>query len=244
VHALLKATLLAALLSSAAFAGEAKRKPVVAVLYFDYTGSDPTLGVLRKGLAQMLTSDLSTNMYELVELVEREQLQAVLEEQKLQQTDRIDKSTAVRIGKLLGARFLVLGAYFGISDTLRADARVVDVETGRIILSVGANGKPNDFMPVEQKLSDDIARLLAPRLPPLPPPTKAEQEDPPPPPPPPPPRRERPKQLKPAVAIRYSKALDALDRKDKETAKSELAAVVKEQPDFTYASADLDRMMK
>jgi TolB-like protein len=240
-RALGKLALTVALLAAAAAPAEEKRKPVVAVLYFDYTGDDPKLAVLRKGLAQMLTSDLSSNMYELVELVEREKLQAILEEQKLQESERIDKSTAVRIGKLLGARFLVLGAYFGISDTLRADARIVDVETGRIVLSVGANGKPGDFMPVEQKLSDDIARMLAPRLPPMPPPPKVEAEEPP---PPRPPKRERPKHVKPQVAIRYSKALDALDKKDTATAKKELAAVVQEQPDFTYASADLDKMMK
>jgi len=187
----------------------------------------------------MLTSDLSTSLYDLVDLVERDKLQAILEEQDLQRTERFDRNTAVRIGKLLGARFLVVGSYFGISDTLRADARILDVETGKIVLSVGANGKPGDFMPLEQKLSDDIGRLLGPRLPPLPPP---RPEDPPE--PPPPPKRERPKQLKPQVAIRYSKALDALDKKDKATAKRELLAVVQDQPDFSYASADLDKMMK
>jgi TolB-like protein len=218
---------------------EDKPKPTMAVLYFDYDGEDAQLGLLRKGLAQMLTSDLSSNLFDLVELVERQKLQAVLEEQQLQQTDKIDRRTAVRIGKLLGARFLVLGAYFGISNTLRADARIIEVETGKVVLSVGANGKPDDFMPLEQKLAEDISRMLAPRLPPQPPP---RPEDPPP--PPKPIKLKPPKQLKTQTAIRYSKALDAIDKKDQATAKKELQAVVQEQPDFTLASADLDKMLK
>ena len=88
--------------------------------------------------------------------------------------------------------------------------------------------------------------MLPPRLPPQPPPRRG---DPPPPAdePPPKPRPVRlkaPRHLKPQTAIRYSKALDALDKKDEATAKKELLAVVQEQPDFSYASADLDKMLK
>ena len=45
------------------------RKPTVAILYFDYTGKDDELAMLRKGLAQMLISDLSA--LDAVQLVER-----------------------------------------------------------------------------------------------------------------------------------------------------------------------------
>ena len=60
-------------------------------------------------------------------------------------------------------------------------------------------------------------------------------------------RRERakhPAQLKLQTALRYSKALDAKDKGDKATAKQELQAVVKEQPDFRLAALDLDRLMQ
>jgi len=39
------------LLAFAASGAQEKRKPAMAVLYFDYTGDDPKLVVLRKGLA-------------------------------------------------------------------------------------------------------------------------------------------------------------------------------------------------
>ncbi len=56
-----------------AFVGPAARaadKPTVAVLYFDYDGKDDSMALLKKGLAQMLISDLSGQ--ESIHLVERE----------------------------------------------------------------------------------------------------------------------------------------------------------------------------
>lgn len=207
-------------------------RPTVAVLYFDYAGKDEQMAMLRKGLAQMLISDLSS--VAAVRIVERDRLQALLEELKLNQTAKIDPKSANRLGKLLGARYMVLGGYFDIMDTLRADARVVEVETGRIIQSVGANGKPGDFLAVEQNMGEELGKVLATLVPQA----KAAPAV---------PARQRPKapgQLKTKTVIRYARALDALDRKDRATAKSELQAVVKEQPDFQLAALDLDKLMQ
>src|SRR5215470_4446689 len=99
----------------------AAEAPSVAILYFDYDGKDADLALLRKGLAQMLISDLAGNTS--VRIVERERLQEVLAELKLQSSAKIDPATAVKVGKLIGARYLVLGAYFDVMKTFRADAR-------------------------------------------------------------------------------------------------------------------------
>jgi TolB-like protein len=226
--------------TSARAAGEprADTRPTVAVLYFDYSGKDEGLVVLRKGLAQMLISDLSG--MPAVRIVERDRLQEVLDEIKLGQSAKIDPASAAKAGKLLGARYMVLGSYFDLMGTLRADARVVEVETGRVLRSTGASGKPDDFLSVEQKLSNDLAGVLGAQLPAEPKPpseTKAPVETP----------RQHPKppaHLKTRTALAYSKALDAIDHKDKAQAKQQLQQVVKEQPDFALASLDLDRLMQ
>src|SRR5688572_2549026 len=133
-------------------------KPTVAILYFDYTGKDDQMGMLRKGLAQMLISDLSGSAS--FEIVERDRLQEILEELKLNQTNQIDKSSANKIGKLLGARYMVLGGYFDLMGSLRVDARVVEVETGKVIKSVGGASKPDEFINLQQKLSGDLDAVL------------------------------------------------------------------------------------
>jgi TolB-like protein len=226
--------------------------PTVAVMYFDYQGKDPELQLLKKGLASMLISDLAGQ--EAYSVVERERLEDVLSELKLQTSAKIDQASAVKAGKLLGARYLVLGGYFDVLKTLRVDARVVEVETGKVLKSVGASAKPEEFLSIEQKLASELGAHLNDLLTRAPP--KAKQQ-----PGKPskvesviaagdagvakPARRPRPpKQLKAQTAIEYGRALSALDRRDVKEATTSLKKVVAEAPDFELASLDLNRLMK
>ncbi len=219
-----------------AHAAPTDQRPTVAVLYFDYSGKDADRAVLKKGLAQMLISDLSS--VDGIRLVERDRLEEILAELKLAQSGKIDPATAAQVGKLLGARYMVLGGYFDLMDTLRADARVVEVETGKVLQSTGASGKPQDFLGVEQKLSEAIGKILAQKAIAQAASAVADEAAKKATPPKP------PAQLKVKTALRYSKALDAKDRGDKATAKKELAEVVKEQPDFRLARLDIDKLIQ
>jgi TolB-like protein len=226
--------------------------PTVAVMYFDYQGKDAELALLKKGLASMLISDLAGQ--EAFSVVERERLEDVLSELKLQTSTRIDQASAVKAGKLLGARYLVLGGYFDVLKTLRVDARVVEVETSKVLTSVGASAKPEEFLSIEQKLASELSAHLHSVLTRAQPKTKQKPET-------PsklesviatsdagvakPARRARPpKQLKAQTAIEYGRALSALDRRDVKEATSSLKKVVAEAPDFELASLDLNRLMK
>jgi TolB-like protein len=204
-------------------------KPTVAVLYFDYQGKNEELALLKKGLAQMLISDLS--QHDAYVVVERDRLEDVLGELKLNQTKAFDKATANKIGKLLGARFMVMGGYFDVMGTLRVDARVVEVETGRIVRSIGGHGGPEEFLELEGKIARELDGVLSGELPaktPDPTPGQKDKKQP-----------ARPSKLKMGTAVKYSKALDAIDKKDKEAAKKALGDVVKEQPDFKLAEEEL-----
>ena len=237
--------------------------PTVAVMYFDYQGKDAELALLKKGLASMLISDLSGQAA--FSVVERERLEDVLAELKLQTSAKIDPTSAVKAGKLLGARYLVLGSYFDALKLLRIDARVIAVETGKVLTSVGASGAPDDFLALEQKLAGELnARLMtalatAPAVEPAkkPKPSKLKKGAPGDAqvavrepdgdagtPTKPRTRARPPKQLKAATAVEYGRALSALDRRDVAGATSSLKKVVAEAPDFELASLDLNRLMK
>jgi len=225
----------------------------IGVLYFDYAGKNAELAPLSKGLAQMLISDLAA--VDTVRVVERERLQAVLDEQRLgeswKKSGKIDNRTAARIGKLLGARYLVLGTYFDAMGTFRADARLVDVETGQIVKSIGANGKAEDFIGLEQALADGLCKAAA-QLPQLPgtESTGGERKEtehrgehgvakPPARRPPKPPRG-----LKASTAVTYGKALAAADGGDRKQAQTLFKSVLAEQPDFELAQRDLDKLIQ
>ncbi len=224
-----------------ALPASAADKPTVAVLYFGYGGKTPEMEVLRKGLAQMMISDLSG--FGTMRLVERDRLQEILDELNLAQSSKFDAATVAKVGKLLGAQYLVMGDYFDLLNNLRVDARVIEVQTGQIIRSLGARSSADEFFTLEQKLSQDINKVLEELVAKAPEPTQKPA-------PQPsgnsgssqPSRMAR--RLTVKTALRYSKALDAKDRKDVETAKKELTAVIAEQPDFVLASADLARLMK
>jgi len=106
----------------------------VGVTYFRSYDLDSSLVVLGKGLAEFMTTDLSKAKE--LKVVERLRLERVLEELELSRTDYVDKSTAPRVGKLLGAYQLVTGSLLGVAgQKLRIDAALVLTQTGEISLS-------------------------------------------------------------------------------------------------------------
>lgn len=129
----------------------------VAVLYFENQGN-PELEQLKVGLTQMLITDLGQEPGLVV--VERTRLQEVLNELELGHSGKVTPESAAQIGKLLGADRLIMGAYFELMGTMRVDARIVDVETGKVLASHGASDIPQAFMALEKGLARDLARSL------------------------------------------------------------------------------------
>ncbi|MCC6806607.1 MAG: hypothetical protein IT381_04220 [Deltaproteobacteria bacterium] len=227
------ALLLTALLSATPAVSPTDVRPTVAIMYFDYDGPDASLAVLKKGFAQILITDLSA--IETLRFVERARLQDVLDEQKLGLSAKMDKSTVVRIGKLLGARYIVTGGYFDLSGALRVDARTIDVETGEI-RGVGATGTAGEFMELEEKLAAGLAKVLVAQADPkavVPTAITTNRN-----------ARGLAKKAKIKSIVSYSKALDAKDRKDTETAKKELQVAVAAEPELGLAANELKALMR
>lgn len=143
--------MITALFSLLLLVGQALAGPgSVAVLYFQNQGN-PELEPLKVGLSQMMTTDLVGAGG--AKIVERVQLQAVLDELKLGHSAVVDKDTSAKVGKLLGAEYLVLGSYFSLGGTLRVDARLVRVETGEIVHAFGQNGAVGDLFDLERRVA-------------------------------------------------------------------------------------------
>src|SRR6185437_11223973 len=68
----------------------------VAVMPFRFTGSDTSLQPLERGFAELVTTDLSRSSQ--LTVVERERLQALLDEMALQQSAGTQGGTGVRAG--------------------------------------------------------------------------------------------------------------------------------------------------
>lgn len=129
----------------------------LAVMYFENSGNDE-LEMLKVGLAQMLITDLAGEKR--FDVVERTRLNELLAEQELQKTDKVDADTAVNLGRIIGARYMVLGAYFEVMGQLRVDARIVDVATSRIV-SVGSRMPADNLWDLHDELVGAIADAIA-----------------------------------------------------------------------------------
>jgi len=118
----------AAARTSLAHETELSRTPpdpnTVAVFPFRYTGQDSSLRPLERGLAALVVSDLSH--VRRLRLVERERLQALLDEMKLAASGRVDPATGARSGHLVGAGQVVQGQFQEAPGAnIRLDATMV-----------------------------------------------------------------------------------------------------------------------
>ncbi len=114
---------------------------------------------LRKGLAQMMTTELSK--IEALKIIERTDLETVIKELGLSMSGMVDESSLQEAGKLLGADLLMLGTFnnsFG--GKIRIDARLVKVETGENLKAEEVTGKTKHLFKLVSKLSFKIADEL------------------------------------------------------------------------------------
>jgi len=100
-----------------------------------------------------------------VKLVERSQIDQVLNEQALQQTGCTSQECAVQVGRLLGVRKLVVGKVVKVSDEVwLLSAILVDVETGETLRAESVRHKGDYFALMDErvreiggKFSEDMA---------------------------------------------------------------------------------------
>lgn len=121
----LEAQVRAALAREAELAATPPQPRTVAVFPFLYQGDDERLRALGRALADMLTTDLAQT--DRLAVLERAQVQLLLDEMRLAQGGIVEPGTAVRSGHLLGAGQVVQGAYSGSTDQLQIQAALVRV---------------------------------------------------------------------------------------------------------------------
>lgn len=122
----------------------------VAVMPFSYSGTNPQIQPLGRGLAQLVITDLARSRQVMV--LERERMQAMLDEMRLSDQNRVEQQTAVRSGRLLRAERVVQGTIAERGDELRVDAAVVDVSSAGVAATGNASDQLNRLFDLEKAL--------------------------------------------------------------------------------------------
>ena len=224
-RSLLRAASMLALSALPALAqGAADSRPTVAVLYFTNGAllDNASYAPLSKGMAEMLITELSQN--DAVRVVERDRLQSLIEEQNLQNSDRVDKETAIKLGKTLGARHMLLGTFVvDQRKNMRIDVRAVNTETSAIEYTESVTGNADNLLQLVIQLGTKVNAGL--KLPAL---KTASIST---------PAAKSPNQFKAIMAM--SQALEAEDRKNPAQAASLYKQAIALNPDFSRAKVRL-----
>jgi TolB-like protein len=134
-HRLLGCLALVLLAVPGAAQAQTDNRPGVAVFPFanggSYGANKEDIEALTIGLQEMMLSELSQNAA--LRIVDRGSLRGVLEEQNLGSSGRVDPATAARIGKIVGARYSVVGGFIDNNKDFWMNARIIDTETTEIV---------------------------------------------------------------------------------------------------------------
>jgi curli biogenesis system outer membrane secretion channel CsgG len=93
-------------------------------------------------------------------LVERERLLAVLQELSLGSSELAAESTGLRIGRIVGARLMLFGAYQAVASQMRVDLRLVEVETGKVVRTAQKTAPTGDWPHMMQVAAEAARELL------------------------------------------------------------------------------------
>jgi len=221
-------TLLTLALGATGVMAQGDTRPGIAVLPFDNGGSygreREDFDAMQVGLAQMLITELAANPK--ARLVDRRVIRQVLEEQDLGANGRADAETAAKVGKLVGARYVVTGSFIDFYGDLRIDARIVDVETSEIIKAEQVRDKRSNLFGLVTSMSTKVMEGVS--LPPLPAATQRQRQS---------------RQQPPEDAMNdYLRGLLASDRGDKEKARQLFRRAIDQFPEFTEAEQELKQL--
>ncbi|MEW5740606.1 MAG: CsgG/HfaB family protein [Myxococcota bacterium] len=198
--------LLIALLAPPALASA---RPVVTVLYFENQTNQRDYDVLQKGLADMMVTDLVAS--DAVDVVERERLEAVLGELKLQRSKAFDPATVQKLGRLVGASHAVAGAFQEVKDTLRLSVRVIELSSNKVLVTQDVTGPKDDLFVLQERLVGLLLQAMNVKLGAAPPVKSARDV---------------------VTLLSYSRAVDAADQGDFIAASARISEVLQRAPTF------------
>lgn len=204
-------------------------RPGLAVFPFHNGGSygqdKENFDALEVGIAGMLISELSANPA--ARVVERETLQRLIEEQNLGAQGRVTPETAAKIGKLIGARYVVVGNFIDFYGDFRVDVRLVNVETSEIIKTENERMQRDHLFDLIKSVAVKIMRDA--NLPALPRQTSEQRQS---------------RQVPTEALTYYSRAILYQNRGDKDKAVEMYKKAIDVFPEYAEAAEGLQRVQR
>lgn len=141
-----------------ALAAQANQSLSLAVLPFENLTRQPADDWMGLSLAESLTGALAKIPH--LQVIERSQIKRLIQEQNFGQTALVDSSQAPSLGKMMGAKRMVVGHFQKVGDRLRIQARVIQVETGQVLPEgvVQVEGSEQAFFQLLDQLTQELSQ--------------------------------------------------------------------------------------
>jgi TolB-like protein len=131
-------------------------KAKIAIIEFQDLNEEARKGSMGAILSEMLTTSFVNS--EAFKITEREQLHKVAKELQLSQSGIIDVTQAKQVGRMVGADAIITGSVTKIGYDLRVDARIIDVQSGIILIAEKMIGKTdlNSISSIADRIVDNL----------------------------------------------------------------------------------------
>ncbi len=135
-------------------------KTIISVVKFE----DRSIGTKdyapwRMGIPDMIMESLG--VVPSFKVISREYLiTRVLKEQEFQLLGATDPASAVKLGNLLNARYMVVGSFSVFKNTLHINAKVLSVETGELKYQASTRGSLDGFYELQNEIALDLTKGL------------------------------------------------------------------------------------
>lgn len=135
--------------------------PTVVVLTFENGGSYGLDSLDFAGLGRAISATLTSNLARngALHTASRAEAQAIVDRDGAGRNGRLDAGVAAKVGKQLGAGYVITGTFVDYYGRVRIDARLIDAGNGAILEVVSSGQRARAELP--QMISDIAAQLMS-----------------------------------------------------------------------------------
>ena len=130
-------------------------KPSLAILYFENNTGDENLGHWRKGLSELLITDLAQSRY--FRVMSGDKIFNILREMNLLEAVSYSSEDLEGVAERVGATHILRGGYTRAADTFRINMMLLDTKTGEPIGSERVEGKGEESI---FSMVDELTRRI------------------------------------------------------------------------------------
>lgn len=196
----------------------------ITVSDFQVQSANASYRFLGKGFAEFVSIELLKS--DSIELIEREKRLEAIREIELSQTGLIDEKAQIEAGKLLAAQYIVQGSIYDINNQLSITVRIIETQSTKVIWQDKVTGKLGQYDALSAEITAKILGKLNIIVPAA---VSAKQLA----------AQEKTEQ----VALKFSTAVDAVDRRDTEAARRDLDEAKKLDPQSEAISIYLAKLI-